>query len=132
LVGLIYRSESYQRALLPSRNGTDGGTANHPHKAVVLRELYQSLFPNGDEEQPERIRYKVAWLARKYTEEKEKLEPTEIGLLLSEMDESHQVSVVLFCCGFCRVLLTMSTLLSRMPLGRSWRKNAHGSSSGTK
>ncbi|SPC62608.1 uncharacterized protein UHOD_11558 [Ustilago sp. UG-2017b] len=88
LVAILYNSESYQRALLPSRESAESDLALKLRKHPIFREISKLIFP-GTSVEPNRIKAKLRWLQETYYREKKKLSLTGAGTLLEDMDASN-------------------------------------------
>ncbi|SPC62446.1 uncharacterized protein UHOD_11533 [Ustilago sp. UG-2017b] len=88
LVTILYNSESYQRALLPSRESAESDPALKLRKHPIFREISKLIFP-GASVKPNRIKAKLRWLQETYYREKKKLSLTGAGTLLEDMDASN-------------------------------------------
>ncbi|SPC65045.1 uncharacterized protein UHOD_11013 [Ustilago sp. UG-2017b] len=84
LVAIIYDSESYQHALLPSRESIKSDPGNKLRKHPIFWEIFQLIFPGAPVE-PNRIKAKLRWVQETYYKEK-KLSLTGAGTLLEDMD----------------------------------------------
>ncbi|SPC67353.1 uncharacterized protein UHOD_11500 [Ustilago sp. UG-2017b] len=97
LVAIIYNSESYQRALLPSRESAESDPALKLRKHPIFWEISKLIFP-GTSVKPNRIKAKLRWLQETYYREKKKLSLTGAGTLLEDMDASNPVSLCNLTC----------------------------------
>ncbi|SPC62790.1 uncharacterized protein UHOD_11808 [Ustilago sp. UG-2017b] len=61
LVTILYNSESYQRALLPSRESAESDPALKLRKHPIFREISKLIFPGASVE-PNHIKAKLRWL----------------------------------------------------------------------
>ncbi|SPC62903.1 uncharacterized protein UHOD_11833 [Ustilago sp. UG-2017b] len=78
LVTILYNSESYQHALLPSRESAESDPALKLHKHPIFREISKLIFPGASVE-PNHIKAKLRWLQGTYYREKKKLSLTGAG-----------------------------------------------------
>ena len=97
LVTILYNSESYQHALLPSRESAESDPALKLRKHPIFREISKLIFPGASVE-PNRIKAKLRWLQETYYREKKKLSLTGAGTLLEDMDASNPVSLCDLAC----------------------------------
>ncbi|SPC66077.1 uncharacterized protein UHOD_11672 [Ustilago sp. UG-2017b] len=88
LVTILYNSESYQCALLPSRESAESDLALKLRKHPIFREISKLIFP-GASVKPNHIKAKLRWLQETYYREKKKLSLTGAGTLLEDMDASN-------------------------------------------
>ncbi|SOV07336.1 uncharacterized protein UDID_18876 [Ustilago sp. UG-2017a] len=88
LVTILYNSESYQHALLPSRESAESDPALKLCKHPIFREISKLIFP-GTSVEPNHIKAKLRWLQETYYREKKKLSLTGAGTLLEDMDASN-------------------------------------------
>ncbi|SOV08087.1 uncharacterized protein UDID_17280 [Ustilago sp. UG-2017a] len=75
LVTILYNSESYQRALLPSQGSPESNPALKLCKHPIFREISKLIFP-GASVKPNHIKAKLRWLQETYYREKKKLSLT--------------------------------------------------------
>jgi len=97
LVTILYNSESYQHALLPSRESAESNPALKLRKHPIFREISKLIFPGASVE-PNHIKAKLRWLQETYYREKKKLSLTGAGTLLEDMDASNPVSLCNLTC----------------------------------
>ncbi|SAM67716.1 uncharacterized protein UBRO_20242 [Ustilago bromivora] len=88
LITIIYDSESYQHALLPSRELIESDPGNKLHKHPIFWEIFKLIFPGAPVE-PNHIKAKLRWVQETYYKEKKKLSLTGAGMLLEDMDASN-------------------------------------------
>ncbi|SAM77310.1 uncharacterized protein UBRO_20534 [Ustilago bromivora] len=88
LITIIYDSESYQHALLPSRELVKSDPGNKLCKHPIFQEIFKLIFPGAPVE-PNHIKAKLRWLQETYYKEKKKLSLTGAGMLLEDMDASN-------------------------------------------
>ncbi|SPC67228.1 uncharacterized protein UHOD_11480 [Ustilago sp. UG-2017b] len=88
LVTIIYDSESYQHALLPSQELTESNPGNKLHKHPIFREIFKLIFLGASVE-PNHIKAKLRWVQETYYKEKKKLSLTGAGTLLEDMGASN-------------------------------------------
>ncbi|SPC66412.1 uncharacterized protein UHOD_12231 [Ustilago sp. UG-2017b] len=107
LVTILYNSESYQHALLPSRESAESDPALKLRKHPIFREISKLIFPGASVE-PNRIKAKLRWLQETYYREKKKLSLTGAGTLLEDMHASNPSYIS------CLALLTKYTWFEKM------------------
>ncbi|SOV02561.1 uncharacterized protein UDID_19607 [Ustilago sp. UG-2017a] len=88
LFTILYNSESYQCALLPSRESAESDPALKLCKHPIFWEISKLIFP-GASVKPNHIKAKLRWLQETYYREKKKLSLTGAGMLLEDMDASN-------------------------------------------
>ncbi|SOV01308.1 uncharacterized protein UDID_17623 [Ustilago sp. UG-2017a] len=92
LVTILYNSESYQRALLPSRESAESAPALKLCKHPIFQEISKLIFP-GASVKPNCIKAKLRWLQETYYREKKKLSLTGAGMCHGpECSRSRRVS----------------------------------------
>ena len=94
---IIYESESYQHALLPSQELIESDPGNKLGKHPIFREIFKLIFP-GTPVKPNHIKAKLRWVQETYYKEKKKLSLTGAGTLLEDMDASNPVSLCNLTC----------------------------------
>ncbi|UTT92498.1 hypothetical protein NDA17_001155 [Ustilago hordei] len=92
LVTILYNSDSYQHALLPSQELAESNPALKLCKHPIFWEISKMIFP-GTSVNPNCIKAKLRWLLETYYREKKMLSLTGAGTLLEDMDAScHRAS----------------------------------------